>query len=99
MRVVGDPRRGGEATVVVGHEAGEERRGGDRGGEAWRRSSFTSRSCSVPLARSTRPFACGLWAQMLSMLSSRRARPNWESPGPPWARSRVWTWKTLSRSL
>jgi hypothetical protein len=29
------------------------------------RSSLTSRSCSVPNARSTRPFACGLFAQMI----------------------------------
>ncbi len=41
-----------------------------------RRSSLTSRSCSVPLARSTRPFAWGLLAQILSMLRSRNARPN-----------------------
>src|SRR5439155_1453438 len=50
------------------------------------RSSFTRRSCRVPFARSTRPLACGLLAQRLSMLSSRSARPNWERPGPRWAR-------------
>src|SRR5438552_16491431 len=44
-----------------------------------RRSSLTRRSWSVPLARSTRPFACGLLAQRLSMLRSRRARPDCES--------------------
>src|SRR5712691_12908766 len=31
------------------------------------RISFTSRSCSVPLARSTRPLACEELAQMMSM--------------------------------
>src|SRR5208283_4410444 len=41
-----------------------------------RRSSFTSRSCNVPNARSTRPFACGLLAQMMSMFSSDSTRPN-----------------------
>ena len=35
-----------------------------------KRSSFTSRSCSVLFIRSTRPFACGELAQMMSMLSS-----------------------------
>ena len=34
MRVVGHPRRGGEAAIVVGHEAGQEGLGGGRGGEA-----------------------------------------------------------------
>src|SRR6516164_5890932 len=38
-----------------------------------RRSSLTSRSCSVPNARSTRPFACGLLAQRMSMFSSLSA--------------------------
>src|SRR5439155_4012610 len=46
------------------------------------RSSFTRRSCRVPFARSTRPLACGLLAQRLSMLSSRSARPNWGETRP-----------------
>src|ERR1700733_7878106 len=41
-----------------------------------RRSSFTIRSCNVPKARSIRPFACGLLAQMMSMFRSISARPN-----------------------
>ncbi len=45
-----------------------------------RRSSFTSRSCNVPNARSTRPFACGLLAQMMSMFSSDSTRPNCVMP-------------------
>jgi hypothetical protein len=30
------------------------------------------------------------------MLRARRARPNCDRPGPPCARSRAWTWKTLA---
>ena len=41
------------------------------------RSSLTMRSCNVPNARSMRPFACGLSAQMMSMFSGNSARPNW----------------------
>src|ERR1700716_1614859 len=48
-----------------------------------RRISFTNRSCSVPLARSTRPLACEELAQMMSMFSACRARPNWVMPSPP----------------
>src|SRR5215210_2264929 len=51
------------------------------------RISFTSRSCNVPLARSTRPFAWGAFAQMMSMLSWSSARPNWV--GHPIAARRV----------
>jgi DNA invertase Pin-like site-specific DNA recombinase len=40
-----------------------------------------------------------LRAQSRSMLRSWRARPNCDSPDPPWARSRACTWKTLRRSL
>src|SRR3954447_14053625 len=47
------------------------------------RSSFTSRSCKVLCARSTRPFACGLFAQMMATFSSCSARPNWVVPSPP----------------
>src|SRR5215467_5727488 len=38
------------------------------------RSSLTIRSCKVPNARSMRPFACGLLAQMMSMFSANSAR-------------------------
>src|SRR3954467_15699307 len=48
-----------------------------------RRSSLTNRSCNVPNARSTRPLACGLLAQRISMFSSVRARPNCVAPSPP----------------
>jgi len=41
--------------------------------------ALTRRSCNVPLARSTRPLACGEWAQMISMLSFSSARPKWVS--------------------
>src|SRR5690349_12642815 len=41
------------------------------------RSSLTMRSCNVPNARSMRPLACGLLAQMMSMFSANSARPNW----------------------
>src|SRR6266478_203578 len=34
------------------------------------RNSLTIRSCNVPNARSMRPFACGLLAQMMSMFSA-----------------------------
>ena len=44
------------------------------------RSSLTSRSCNVRLARSTRPLAWEELAQMISMFSSARARPNWVIP-------------------
>src|SRR5216684_8375751 len=44
------------------------------------RSSLTIRSCNVPNARSMRPFACGLLAQMMSMFSANSARPNWVTP-------------------
>ena len=47
------------------------------------RSSLTSRSCSVRCARSTRPLAAGVFAQIPSMLSSSRARPNCVWPSPP----------------
>ena len=49
------------------------------------RSSLTMRSCNVPNARSMRPFACGLLAQMMSMFSANSARPNWVTPSPPTA--------------
>src|SRR5882672_9114919 len=45
-----------------------------------KRSSFTSRSCNVLFILSTRPFACGELAQMMSMLSSVSARPNCVTP-------------------
>jgi hypothetical protein len=44
------------------------------------RNSFTSRSCNVANARSTRPFVWGLFAQMISMFSADRARPNRVNP-------------------
>src|ERR1700738_2864563 len=47
------------------------------------RSSLTIRSCNVPNARSMRPFACGLLAQMMSMFSANSARPNCVTPSPP----------------
>src|SRR4029077_19530452 len=47
------------------------------------RSSLTIRSCNVPNARSMRPLACGLLAQMMSMFSANSARPNWVTPSPP----------------
>jgi hypothetical protein len=40
------------------------------------RSSFTRRSCRVLFIRSTRPFACGEFAQMMSISRSVRARPD-----------------------
>ncbi|CAB3744092.1 hypothetical protein LMG24238_07209 [Paraburkholderia sediminicola] len=40
------------------------------------RSSFTRRSCNVRWARSTRPLAGLLFAQIVSMFSSYIARPN-----------------------
>src|SRR5712692_1178475 len=45
-----------------------------------RRNSLTRRSCRVLLARSTRPFACGVLAHRMSMLRACRARPNWVMP-------------------
>ena len=63
-----------------------------------RRNSFTSRSCNVPNARSTRPFACGLLAQIMSMFSSINARPNWVMPSPP-AACLLFTRKMLCLSL
>src|SRR6516164_5313401 len=47
------------------------------------RSSLTIRSCNVPNARSMRPFAWGLLAQMMSMFNANSARPNWVTPSPP----------------
>src|SRR5271166_3143082 len=44
------------------------------------RNSLTSRSCSVPNARSIRPFACGLLAQIMSMFSSVTARAELRCP-------------------
>src|SRR5215468_7900373 len=46
------------------------------------RNSLTRRSCNVLLARSTRPLAGLELAQMMSMLSACRARPNWVIPSP-----------------
>ncbi len=46
------------------------------------RSSFTRRSCRVWLARSMRPLAWGVLAQMIWMSSSCIARPNWVRPLP-----------------
>src|SRR3954469_22341540 len=54
-----------------------------------RRISLTSRSCRVPLARSTRPLAWGALAQMMSMFSWSSARPNWVMPSPPAASLRL----------
>src|ERR1700720_4129993 len=53
------------------------------------RSSLTIRSCNVPNARSMRPFACGLLAQMMSMFSANSARPNCVTPSPPAASLRL----------
>jgi hypothetical protein len=36
---------------------------------------LTMRSCNVPNARSMRPFACGLLAQIISTFSANSARP------------------------
>src|ERR1700722_17562243 len=47
------------------------------------RSSFTIRSCNVPNARSIRPLACGLLAQIMSMFSANSERPNCVTPSPP----------------
>src|SRR5689334_8169176 len=47
------------------------------------RNSLTNRSCSVLCARSTRPLAGLELAQMMSMLSACKARPNWVIPSPP----------------
>src|SRR5882724_7492876 len=47
------------------------------------RNSLTSRSCRVLCARSTRPLAGLELAQMMSMLSACKARPNWVIPSPP----------------
>jgi len=47
------------------------------------RSSFTSRSCSVRWARSTRPFAELLFAHHVSMFSSYIARPKCVTPRSP----------------
>ena len=46
------------------------------------RGSLTSRSCSVRLACSTRPFARLVFAQKASILSLYRARPNCATPLP-----------------
>src|SRR4029453_13899683 len=52
-----------------------------------RRSSLTSRSCNVPLARSTRPLASGLRAQRGAVLGAREGggagAPNRHHPAPP----------------
>jgi len=64
----------------VRHELGQERVAGLIVEMPRKRSSFTSRSCSVLFIRSTRPFACGELAQMMSMLSSVSARPNCVTP-------------------
>ena len=72
-----------EAPVVVLHERRQERVASLNVEMPDSRISFTSRSCNVPLARSTRPFAWGAFAQMMSMLSWSSARPNWVIPSPP----------------
>ena len=54
-----------------------------------RRISFTSRSCSVRLPRSTRPLAWLELAHQMSMFSSNRARPNCVTPRPKSVESRV----------
>ena len=47
------------------------------------RNSFTSRSCKVKCARSTRPLAELLLAQNVSILSSYIARPKCVTPLSP----------------
>jgi len=47
-----------------------------------RRNSFTSRSCSVRLARSTRPLA---WLELAQRITLQSARPNCVMPDPPFA--------------
>src|SRR4029077_2605491 len=47
------------------------------------RNSLTNRSCRVLCSRSTRPLAGLELAQMMSMLSACKARPNWVIPSPP----------------
>ena len=65
--------------------------------------SDTSRSWKVPLARSTRPFASGLWANTWVTPSSLRARPHWVgvTPRAPDPFSSLWPgdWKTEWRSV
>jgi len=46
------------------------------------RIPWTSRSCSVRLARSTRPLAWEELAHRISTLISASARPNWVMPCP-----------------
>src|SRR5579859_971135 len=82
MQVLVVERRLGEAGVVVGHEARQEGVAVFHLLTPARRSSFTRRSCKVLFARSTRPLAWLELAQMISMLSAFRARPNWVMPSP-----------------
>jgi hypothetical protein len=74
-----------EPAVVVRHELRHEGVPGVHGGDIAQAKLLHEPVLSVWFIRSTRPFACGEFAQMISMLRSARARPNCVTPlpGPP----------------
>src|SRR5438874_12343517 len=95
-----------EAGVVIGQETRQQLIAGGnrtdplktqfprlRGGRL-----LTRRSCRVLLARSTRPFACGVLAHRMSMLRACSERPNWVMPSP-WTAPALLTRKTQCLSL
>src|SRR5881275_130108 len=101
MEVLGVVRLLAEAGVVIGQETRQQFiAGGDRADPL--KTQFprlrggrllTRRSCKVLLARSTRPFACGVLAHRMSMLSACSDRPNWVMPSP-WTAPALLTRKT-----
>src|SRR5450759_1374606 len=98
VQILAVHRQLGKARIVVGHERREEGIPRGQAGCSGEPHSLTSRSCKVLCARSTRPFAWLELAQMMSMLSASRARPNWVIPSPPIAPSWL-TRKTPCLSL
>ena len=80
MRIMGAARRYSKAAVEIFTEFRQIGIASFHVEMPRNRNSLTSRSCKVWLARSTRPLACGVLAQMIWMSNSCMARPNWVNP-------------------
>src|ERR1700724_3320336 len=97
MEVLGVVRLLAEAGVVIGQETRQQLVSGGDGADTLKTKLprlrggrlLTRRSCKVLLARSTRPFACGVLAHRMSMLSACKERPNWGMPSPWTAPARL----------
>src|SRR5712671_28715 len=98
MEVLGVVRLLAEAGVVIGQETRQQLVSGGDGADTLKTKLLDQAICRVLLARSTRPFACGVLAHRMSMLSACKERPNWVMPSP-WTAPGLLTRKTPCLSL